>query len=159
MHGPRGCSVPAGYRGTAGATAGKARQHGLRVAGGNRHSFGMADIRQADKADAVRVLADRVGELFAGLEAFGVGGQGFAVGAKYQLLEGVEGAGLVITGVQGNGTGWRTAPRPVADLAGKYLRQLRGVQRRQRIAWMQDDGQAVEGDDLFGAGAFQVAQA
>lgn len=44
-------------------------------------------------------------------------------------------------------------------LAGEHRRQLRGVQRGQRVVRMQDDRQSVDGDHLLGIWAAQVAEA
>ncbi len=57
-----------------------------------------------------------------------------------------------------NGTAGAAQRLPGADFAVEDLRQLRGVQGRQRVLRMQDDCQAVNGDHLLGLGAFQVAQ-
>ncbi|MCY1531397.1 hypothetical protein D9M68_666210 [compost metagenome] len=91
---------PSRQRVVFGGDQGHARQHGLRLPGCYGHGFGLADIRQADKTDALRVLADRIGQPFAGLEASGMGRQVFAVGAQHQFLEGVVGTGIVVAGVQ-----------------------------------------------------------
>ncbi|MNL42592.1 hypothetical protein D3C87_1650550 [compost metagenome] len=47
---------------------------------------------------------------------------------------------------------------PGLDLATENARQLHGVQLIQRILRVKDDCQAVDGNDLLGAGAFQVAE-
>ncbi|MNN37730.1 hypothetical protein D3C81_1516920 [compost metagenome] len=47
---------------------------------------------------------------------------------------------------------------PGFHIAGEDPRQLLSVQLLEGIVGMKDDRQAVDGDDLFSGGAFQVAQ-
>ena len=47
---------------------------------------------------------------------------------------------------------------PAADLAAENLRQLFGVELSERVARVKNDRQAIDGDDLLGVRAFQVAQ-
>ncbi|MNP80249.1 hypothetical protein D3C76_1782850 [compost metagenome] len=47
---------------------------------------------------------------------------------------------------------------PGFHLATENARQLHGVELVQGILRMQDDRQAVDGNHLFGVGAFQVSQ-
>jgi hypothetical protein len=115
-------------------------------------------VRQADEADTLWVEADRVGQLLAGFETFRCTAQGFPATAEDQFLEGVVGAGVIIPRIQMN-----APPRPPRffpgfDLAAEDPRQLLGVELVQRVLRVKDDGQAVDGDDLLGGRAFQVAE-
>ncbi|MNN71236.1 hypothetical protein D3C81_1871550 [compost metagenome] len=47
---------------------------------------------------------------------------------------------------------------PGLHLATENVRQLHGVELVQRIVRVKDDRQAIDGDDLFCARAFQVAE-
>src|SRR3990167_4473398 len=80
------------------------------------------------------------------------------MGSQYQFLEGIVGARIVIASVQRDRSGLAAQLRPVLQLAREYLRQLVDAQRAERIARVQDDRQAIDGNDLFGIPALQVAQ-
>jgi len=47
---------------------------------------------------------------------------------------------------------------PCGNLAAEYLCQLLGIQLIKRVARVKDNGQSVDGDDLLGIRALQVAQ-
>ncbi|MNF84922.1 hypothetical protein D3C84_673030 [compost metagenome] len=57
-----------------------------------------------------------------------------------------------------NGPVTQTQFLPGGDPSGKNLRQLPGAQLRQGIVGMDDDGDAIQTDDLLGGGAVQVTQ-
>lgn len=78
---------------------------------------------------------------------------------QHQFLEGVVGAGLLVASVQADGAALAAQFFPGTHLAGEHRRQLRGVQRGQRVVRMQDDRQSVDGDHLLGIWAAQVAEA
>ena len=135
-----------------------AGRHRLGFTGGDGQGTSSADIGQADKADGLGITTDLVGQLFAGFKAQGAVCQLHGKSSQHQLLKGIEGAGIVVPGVQADAAGWPAELCPVVDLASKYGRQLIVAQGLQRIARVDDNGQTVEGDHLFGFGAAQIAQ-
>ncbi|MND85646.1 hypothetical protein D3C80_775800 [compost metagenome] len=134
------------------------RRHGLRLTVDNGHGFSLAHVGQTDETDALRVSADRIGQLFAGLEALRRTAEGFPVAAEDQFLEGVVGPGLIIPCIQMNRPAATANVFPALHLATENARQLHGVELVQRIVRMKDDRQAIDGNDLFGARAFQVTE-
>ncbi|MNI29918.1 hypothetical protein D3C73_837450 [compost metagenome] len=80
------------------------RQHGHGLAVGNRHGLGRAHVGQADEADAMGILSDGVGQLFAGFKPFCAAAQGFAMTTENQLFESIVGAGLIIARIEMNGS-------------------------------------------------------
>jgi len=80
------------------------------------------------------------------------------VGAQDQFLEGVIGAGAVVAGVNAHRGVHAAQLAPVADIASEQARDLIRAKRADRVVRMHDDGQPVDGDDLFGGRAAEVAQ-
>ena len=121
--------------------------------------LGLADVRQADETDGLRVLADTLGQFVAGFEALRGTSQLLALAAQYQLLERIEGPGIVITGIQAYRPRGATESLPVIDFSGEQRSNLGDIQLLHGIVRVHDDRQPVQGDDLFGAGTAQVPQA
>ncbi|MNF88090.1 hypothetical protein D3C84_705760 [compost metagenome] len=96
--------------------------------------------------------------MFAGFETFGGAAQRFPTAIEDQILERVVRAGLIIPRIQMNCPTVSADFFPGFGVATENTRQLGGVELMQRIVRMKDDRQAVDGDDLFGRGGFQIAQ-
>ncbi|MNN04961.1 hypothetical protein D3C81_1177020 [compost metagenome] len=124
----------------------------------NRHGFGPTHVGQADKTNALWVCTHGVGQLFTGFEAFRRAAETFPAITQDQFLEGVVGTGLIIPRIQMNRPAAAADVFPGFDFATENARQLLGAELSQRIVRVKDDRQAIDGDDLFGTRAFQIAQ-